>query len=79
MPFCNNDTSITVLRRRGGVQILKLYISEVQIITHRMKAVPFDSADGKEYFTLGASREGEIYGFLYKLSLKYRFVFDGTN
>ena len=50
-----------VLRRRGGVQILKLYISVVQIATHQMEAVSFDSADGKEYFTLGASREGERF------------------
>ena len=45
-----------VLRKRGGVQILKLYISEGQITTHQMKAVSSDSAEGKEYFTHEATK-----------------------
>ena len=45
-----------VLRRKGGVQILKLYILEVQITAHRMKVVSFDSVEGKEYFTLEATK-----------------------
>ena len=46
-----------ILRKMAGVQILKLHILVVQIITHRAKIVSFDSAKGKEYFTLGAGLE----------------------